>query len=211
MRFSLNEVEGTAKRAARGAGYSWGMAEEAAKATRFLCAHGLDGCGLLAGLLDRVDGADLRGFTPRSIAGEWAAASKQLCPVSAGAALSDHAALLPTGKVAMRGVLFPALVLPFAAAVARHLETPVAVEWDGARILLDGSDMELSGDAAAPITNRLSIARGGAIEAPVARSSRAAPDARDWAELNRFAHRTYAPATEASRLLGAGTALSDND
>ena len=29
--------------------------------------------------------------------------------------------------------------------------------------------------------------------------------------LNTFAHRTYAPATEESRLLGAGAGLSDND
>ena len=33
MSLSLNEVESTAKKAARGAGYPWGLAEEAAKAT----------------------------------------------------------------------------------------------------------------------------------------------------------------------------------
>jgi len=31
------------------------------------------------------------------------------------------------------------------------------------------------------------------------------------AVLTRFAHNTYAPATEASRLAGAGAGLSDND
>jgi hypothetical protein len=31
------------------------------------------------------------------------------------------------------------------------------------------------------------------------------------ATLTRFAHNTYAPATEASRLAGAGAGLSDND
>lgn len=211
MSYSLNEIEYAAKRATRGAGYSWGMAEEAGKATRWLCAYGLDGCHLLAGLLDRVDGSDLGGFAPGFIAGEWAAASKQLCPLSAGVAYSDHSALLPPGKIAMLDVMFPALVLPFAAAVARQLKMPLAVTWDEAQIALDGSDMQMSGDVATAVANRLSIARGGAIDAPVARSSRAAPDARDWAVLNCFAHRTYAPATEASRLLGAGTALSDND
>ncbi|NND22495.1 MAG: DUF3726 domain-containing protein, partial [Silicimonas sp.] len=42
MSYSLNEVEATAKKAARGAGYPWGLAEEAAKATRWLCAHDID-------------------------------------------------------------------------------------------------------------------------------------------------------------------------
>ena len=33
MNLSLNEVDAMAKKAARGAGYSWGLAEEAGKAT----------------------------------------------------------------------------------------------------------------------------------------------------------------------------------
>ena len=32
-----------------------------------------------------------------------------------------------------------------------------------------------------------------------------------WEALGRFAHRTYVPATEASRLKGAGAGLTDND
>ena len=52
MSYALNEVEATAKRAARGAGYSWGLAEEASKATRWLCAKGIDGSAVLAGLLE---------------------------------------------------------------------------------------------------------------------------------------------------------------
>ena len=55
MSYSLNEMEATAKRAARGAGYSWGLAEEASKATRWLCTQGLDGAAELAHVL----GADL--------------------------------------------------------------------------------------------------------------------------------------------------------
>ena len=47
MNYSLNAVESTAKRAARGAGYPWGLAEEAGKATRWLSHQGLEGCGAL--------------------------------------------------------------------------------------------------------------------------------------------------------------------
>jgi hypothetical protein len=32
-----------------------------------------------------------------------------------------------------------------------------------------------------------------------------------WARLSGFAHRTFAPATEESRMRGAGAGLSDND
>ncbi len=51
MSWSLNEIEGLARKAARGSGLSWGLAEEAGKATRWLCAAGLPGADALAGLL----------------------------------------------------------------------------------------------------------------------------------------------------------------
>jgi hypothetical protein len=34
-------------------------------------------------------------------------------------------------------------------------------------------------------------------------------DSKTWSRLNSFAHRTYAPATEASQVLGAGAGLID--
>ncbi|MFV1875593.1 hypothetical protein [Nioella sp.] len=40
---------------------------------------------------------------------------------------------------------------------------------------------------------------------------RSACSANTVAALNAFAHRTYAPATEESRLAGAGAGLTDND
>ena len=45
MTFSLNEIEAIGKRAARGAGLPWGLAEEAGKAARWLTARGLPGRG----------------------------------------------------------------------------------------------------------------------------------------------------------------------
>ena len=41
--------------------------------------------------------------------------------------------------------------------------------------------------------------------------SRAMPDPQDWAQLEALARLTYAPATDESRLNGAGAGLSDND
>ena len=55
------------------------------------------------------------------------------------------------------------------------------------------------------------ITLGGQLTTPRPHVTRATPDPVCWDTLNRFAHRTYAPATEESRLLGAGAGLSDND
>jgi hypothetical protein len=67
MTFSLNEVEAMGKRAARGAGLDWGIAEEAGKAARWLTARGLPGPELLAELLTRNEGKSYEELAPASI------------------------------------------------------------------------------------------------------------------------------------------------
>ncbi|MEF9603350.1 DUF3726 domain-containing protein, partial [Paracoccus sp. PXZ] len=47
MLLSRNETEALCLKAARGAGMSWGLAEEAAFAAGWLGAHGIDGAGAL--------------------------------------------------------------------------------------------------------------------------------------------------------------------
>lgn len=51
-----SEIFSTAKKAARGAGFSWGMAEEAATATVSLYCVGQDGFAALVDVLQNADG-----------------------------------------------------------------------------------------------------------------------------------------------------------
>ncbi|WP_264210531.1 DUF3726 domain-containing protein [Leisingera thetidis] len=209
MSYALNEVEATAKRAARGAGYDWGLAEEAAKATRWLCAQGLDGAAVLAGLLEAGYAADLPAHVPQGLDGDWLA-KVRLCPLASGAALSDCAAQLQHGPLKMGPVAQPVLILAFAALAARQLGVCVTVEGEGFQAVTDAAGLQIEGalpESAAVLTVRAggSLAAGGPLR------TRAEPAEAAWAVLNRFAHKTYAPATEQSRLLGAGAGLSDND
>ena len=87
MNWSLNELDAMARKAARGAGYSWGLAEEAGRATRWLAAAGLPGPMCLAQLLAAVDGADFNDFTPAVLAGRCTADSGALCPRLCGVAV----------------------------------------------------------------------------------------------------------------------------
>ena len=113
MSFSLNEIEAMGKRAARGAGLDWGIAEEAGKATRWLTAHGLPGPELLAELLTRNEGKSYDELAPVSADGVWLAKSGRLCPLIAGAALSDRATELAAGRAFELGpIAFPLLLAP---------------------------------------------------------------------------------------------------
>ncbi len=216
MHHSLNEIEALAKRAARGAGLSWGMAEEAGRATRWLASHDLAGPALLSDVLAKNDRLPHEQVAPVSLDGEWHALAGELCPLAAGTALNDCADRLANGQsVNMASVSFPLLVLPFAAWAAIHLNEPVQVRWqnlwictDGNRVWINDPDREINTRHAAALTCQIASKRTDAGTAP---RSRGVVTSEVWAKLDVFAQRTFAPATAASRLLGAGAGVSDND
>ncbi|MDA4845601.1 DUF3726 domain-containing protein [Hoeflea poritis] len=210
MTLSMNEVEATAKRAARGAGYSWGLAEEAGKATRWLCERDVDGCAALAVLLQAFDCAREADWSPLAEGSHWQAPGGNLCPLLAGAALSDHARDLQVGALVFGATLAPVLLLPFAASCAAQSQGIVSVGLPNARAVTDGDALAIDGVFPERAEN-MEIHMGGEIAAPAARRSRAAPGSDMLQILDRFARRTFAPATEQSRLSGAGAGLSDND
>ncbi|MFV1528377.1 MULTISPECIES: DUF3726 domain-containing protein [unclassified Phaeobacter] len=216
MSHSLNEIEAMSKRAARGAGLSWGLAEEAAKGTRWLSSFGFPGTEMLADLLtmnDRIPSIDV---SPVSLRAEvWHAPARRMSPLIAGAALSDCAVrLLERGKITMENVNFPLLAVPFMGGAALRLGRPVAAEWQGARLATDGKRLCMQGSSE---TLHSRLAERMVFSAPAEMTGQQEPVMRasvsnaSWDQLGKFAHRTFAPATEESRLRGAGAGLSDND
>ena len=211
MTLSLNEVEALAKKASRGAGYPWGIAEETGKAVRWLCAADIDGCAALADYLTSCEGDDISARMP--VQGKtWTPKGDRLCPLLAGAALSDLADTLTGQDLRLEDVAYPLLLAPFAGLSALYLKEPVFLEWNGTCFATDGKAVILQGKTGASmatVTARLGSGLDRAHRQPAC--SRASPSEDTLAALNRLAHRTYAPATEASRLSGAGAGLSDND
>ncbi len=209
MSYSLNEMEATAKRATRGAGYAWGLAEEAAKAARWLCVQGLDGSAEIARLLDRDFAGHPAQHRPATSTGVWRGEG-DLCPLATGALLSDCAQRLKGAPIEMRHVAAPSVLLPFAAWAAKRLGGSVRVECDDAVAVTDGTNLDLQGDLPG-VAHRVVVSQCAQGVKPRRRLARSYPTAQSWDVLNRFAHRTYAPATEESRVSGAGAGLSDND
>lgn len=187
---SLNEVDAMVRKAARGAGLDWGLAEEAGRAARWLCAQGHDGVGTAA----------------KALAGT----SHDRSTFSLGARLADCAADMRNGPLQFENVSTPQLFLPFAAMSAKILQATVEVECNGCLATTDGQSLNLSRD----FPDYSSIVTIRITDVPVAnacRMSRATPNPEDWAQIEALANLTYAPATDESRLIGAGAGLSDND
>ncbi|MEM1079301.1 MAG: DUF3726 domain-containing protein [Pseudomonadota bacterium] len=211
LNLSLNEVDATARKATRGAGYPWGIAEEAGKAVRWLCAQGIDGCAVLAEHLNWFDGADLPAITPTVTAPEWHAAGGTLCPLMTGTAFSDRALALRDQTLTLGLTGSPALLIPFAAQMARQCCGTVTLHWPNGSANTDGDALSLQGGMPSRAAwVRIAVAEYGGTDLQQI-ATRATPAEPVWDRLNRFAHRTYAPATEESRLKGAGAGRSDRD
>ncbi len=217
MTWSLSEIEGLALKAARGAGMDWGIAEEAGKATGWLCRASWPGADMLAGLLLRNDRKSFAALRPLQITGIWAAEDGALCPLITGTVFCDMAAdLRDTAPVELGPTAYPLLLVPFVASAADLAGCALQIEWDGVSVIsangLSYPTKSTQAALTAPICDRVIIR---VVKTPASQS---------WALANRgdiipetaqilkkFAHRTYAPDTLESRLAGAGAGLTDND
>ncbi len=209
--YSLAEIDAQCRKAARGAGCAWGIAEEAGRAARWLAAYGLPGPKVLAELFS---GARSCKLTVPEEAGPWCA-DKPICPLPFGAALADRAVqMAKQGGMSASEVAWPLLMLPQAGRASEALGQPVSVRWDGFSAICMPQGLWIGEDAA-----MLSKVGTAFHSAPCIAAEHLRPPGReacqvddwDWAILDGFAHRTYVPATEASRLAGAGAGLTDND
>lgn len=212
---SLSEIDALSRKAARGAGHEWGLAEEAGRAARWLAAHHCNGPAMLLALLRAIDGK-LPGYYPAREGAAWTSPSGRLCPVCTGAALADRSAEIGDGATfRLRSVIQPAILLPFAAMASRRLGRPLHLEIGGTGIGVSADGM--SGDidavsgplAQAPVTLRVATGIAGAMVSAAPSAVVVSMDC--WRGLDRFAQRTYVPASAQSRASGAGSGLTDNE
>lgn len=185
---SMGEVAALSLKAARGAGYDWGLAEEAADAVRVLHRHGYPGAKLLLAALGGPPETDM---------------------VRRGAHLSDRAAsFCANGPEELTDIAEPTLLLPFILRIALRHNRALHVSGLGVQIVcLPDGRLGDAPMAAEPNLQALRIAPANPPwPDPLPQYLRAWVAEGDWARLSDLAARTYAPATEASRLRGAGAA-----
>ena len=216
VRYSLAEIEALSRKAARGGGLDWGLADEAGKAARWLASVGLPGPPVLSRLLKRNDGKSFEALCPIETTGLWQARSGELCPLIAGASLVDRAEQLSTPQgICLGKVALPMLILPFVARAAGRTDRDIEVSWPGVRIVCRGASIDIEADNDALATDLVDgvavrAAQSTADHAVVASNASRAVDTESWAALTRMAHRTLVPTSDASRA-GAGGHSRDSD
>ncbi len=190
---TLAEIDATARKAARGCGCPWGLAEEAGKSARWLASHGLPGAESLAALLQNRDGCCAGTGIP--------------CALASGAAFADRATEIGEAPVTTGENEASLLVLAQIGRAADALDRGFVLEWQGGGAKLARHALAIEGqDAASAMTCTAAEVESGTPPSP---ASRLVDDAA-WATLNAFAHRILVPASDASRA-GAGAGIRDND
>ncbi|MCP4283777.1 MAG: DUF3726 domain-containing protein [Gammaproteobacteria bacterium] len=214
MTYSLNEIDVMGKRAARGAGLTWGLAEEAGKAARWLCACDLPGAEILNEILTISDGKKYDDLAPISAEGVWHAPSGSLSPLFAGPALSDRAASLAAGhEIELGKTIKPLFLAPYLSTAAKLTGTTIELAWADATVTVTSQGILLKGGNVSATEAESVRCRG--VEANQEISSEGVHgrnvDRDAWDHLSLLMHRYLAPDTEESRIAGAGAGLNDND
>ena len=214
MIYSLNEIDAMAKRAARGAGLSWGLAEEAGKAVRWMSANGLPGADALAHILELNQDHSYDQLAPISTDGVWQARSGSLSPLIVGAALSDLADEIANGREIILGkVTKPILLSGYLAPIARKHGCNVTLQWQDGMVCVSRQGLGLNGSAVhALYAENIHCAIS---DSPIVLFNPERPgndvEPATWERLTEFMTVYLAPDTEASRIAGAGAGVSDND
>jgi hypothetical protein len=195
LELSLSEISALSARATRGAGRSWGEAEEAAEAACWLARAGLDWAGALLAVLE-------------------ASAENADCALRTGILLADAAALPGAMTVQAQRVTSPSFLLPFAARMADQTGQRIRLGWAATQVIL--------APGTAPILDGQICIAGPAVVTitPDMRDTRPSPD---WPQTHRgavcaarYAHLTHlmmgftVPACVGA-LAGAGARGDDND
>ena len=215
IKHTLAEIEVYVRKAAQATGLTWGLAEEAGKAARWLAAFDLPGVEITLAHLQDLDDKKYRDFFPVNTNEVWQARGAHLCPVVCGAALADRANHLLAGKEFELGkVAYPILLVATVGQAARCHKTTFTTSWADVRVSCYENGIRIEGsheDLLLPTVESVTCRQSNDENPQQLPSTMAySIDADVWTAIDELAFKTYAPATAESRA-GAGAGLTDND
>ena len=207
MIYSLSEIDAQCKKAARGAGFAWGHAEEAGKAARWMAAMQLPGVILLAEYLLKYSKHPEHYQAP-SLTGNDSDSNTSLCPLVTGACFCDGLIEFEDYVLRLDQVAYPLLLVRSVAMMSKQRQLTLVLSWEGTRIIFAQGRIQILEQSTlnASQTNQVTcenIVDGVNEQGQLAGSFGQFVDDLHWQALAELAHHTYVPSTEESRL-GAG-------
>ena len=201
---SFSEIDTTAKRASKAAGFSWGVAEEIGKSIRSLELFGLPGIINLNNYLKKIKKKHPKKI--EKIEKENKTGDKEFCPIYSGVAFLDRCLELEKLKsIKFYNVSYPLLMLPFISRASEIMSKKIFVQYENTSFLLNFDKSIFSKNIdkqAQPLANVISIEF---IENKNSFSEQ------DWKELYKLSEETFVDESDSSKAKAAGAGLTDND
>ena len=132
---TFNEIDVTAKRASKAAGFSWGVAEEIGKNIRLLEVFGLPG---IKNLNQYFKFYNKQQFQNISLITKFNTSKIPYCPIIVGVNLLDQITIMEElDEINFENVAFPILVIPFLSRASEIIGKKIMLVIDDQKFLLN--------------------------------------------------------------------------
>ena len=201
---TLSEIDTTSKRATRGAGFSWGIAEEVGKNMRLLELYGLPGIKNLNKFLKDYKEKQFQKIT---LISETNYASKNpFCPITLGTNFIDQVNLLDKKlNIQISNLAFPILFIPFVSRASEIVGKKIFLKVDDKEFLFNLTQSIYSNYLKNEILENCNNINISFLE------NNNSFNEDEWKELYKLSEDTFVEETESLKIGAAGAGLTDND
>ena len=201
---SLSEIETTAKRASRAAGYSWGIAEEVGKSIRLFELFGFPG---IKHLNQYYQNKKKENFEEIKLINKInKSEGSSFCPIILGVNFIDQVKNIETlRKCSVENLAYPSLLLPFLSRGSEIIGKKLLISFNDFKFLMNFNVSISSNfwDKEIPmIANQVEIS--------FINNEDNFSD-QDWKSLYKIAEDTFVEETDSLKEGAAGAGLTDND
>ena len=201
---SFSEIETTSKRASRGVGFSWGIAEEVGKCIRLLELFGLPG---IKNLIKYYQKKNKENFDDiRSINQKNTSNKNSLCPISLGICFLDQIRKIESyNKCLFKNVAYPLLLLPFLSRSSEIIGKKILVVLDKYEFLLNFNTNISSNSLEKEFPSKAKIVKIFFLD------NKDSFTDNDWKKLYKLSENTFVEESDSLKKGAAGAGLNDND
>ena len=200
---SFSEIETAVKRATRGMGFSWGIAEEVGKNIRLLEMFGLPGFKNINQYFKVLKTQEFQKVTAISTINT----PKDLyCPITMGVNFFDQSIhLKEANNIEINNLGYPLLFIPFVSRASEVIGKRIFLKVDNKEFLFNFNQAVYSNYLSGDI-----VEKGEKINIKFMDNNNLFSE-EEWSELYKISENTFVEETEELKKSAAGAGLTDND
>ena len=200
---ALSEIDTTAKRASRAAGFPWGIAEEIGKNIRLLEMFGLPGIKNLNQYLKIYKNQKFQNI---SLIAKSNISTIPYCPIIAGVSFLDQVTIMEElDEINFENVSFPILFMPFLSRASEIIGKKILLKIDNKEFLFNFNQSIYSNYSSKEIWEKSNKINIKFLE------NKNLFNENEWQELYKLSEKIFVEETEELKLKAAGAGIIDND